>query len=93
MPMILFLVPLKLSNMTVMKLYPTLLLSIIKLTDMKVVMANPKLVFLIFPKFMLLVKYMDVVIVIISNQSLLFIVTLSKTSVSIKLTKTVVVNL
>lgn len=79
--------------MTVMKLYPTLLLSIIKLTDMKVVMANPKLVFLIFPKFMLLVKYMDVVIVIISNQSLLFIVTLSKTSVSIKLTKTVVVNL
>lgn len=93
MPMILFLVPLKLSNMTVMKLYPTLLLSIIKLTDMKVVTANPKLVFLIFPKFMLLVKYMDVVIVIISNQSLLFIVTLSKTSVSIKLTKTVVVNL
>lgn len=93
MPMILFLVPLKLSNMTELKLYPTLLLSIIKLTDMKVVMANPKLVFLIFPKFMLLVKYMDVVIVIISNQSLLFIVTLSKTSVSIKLTKTVVVNL
>lgn len=69
--------------MTVVKLHPTLLLSmlkkymvIIKLTKMKVIMVNPKFVLLFFPKFVLLVKYTDVVIVIRPNQTSLFLITM-----------------